>query len=784
MSGSTGRIRVEFIGNTRSLSRSFDQAWAKANTFGKKMALVAEGLQSFGRNATMYVTLPLVAIGAASVKMAVDFEGSMSKIRSLVGASEQQMKEYEAAIMKMAPRVGKAPKELAEALYFVASAGFEGAAALRVLEASAKASMAGLGDTATVADAVTSAVNAYGEKALSAARSTDILLAAVREGKAEPEQFAAAIGRVIPAASQLGVGFDEVAAAMASMSLTGQSAEEAAVALNQVLMNSLKPTKEGAETLGKVGLSYEELRASLRDDGLLATLDLLDKGFNGNVESMARVFGNARSLRAVLALTGASAGKTTRIFDKLAHATGDTDEAARKMAEDSGVKLRQSLAQLQAVAIQVGQQLIPVVTQAAEEIGKVVAWFDRLSPETKKLAVRFGLLLAALGPVSYAMGTGIKAALGLAQAYKAVAKWGLLGAAAQAKFNAAGKGAGVAAAGRGAGAAGAAAAGGVAGTGLSTAAIGAIVAAVAASPFIVGAAVEATGLQRRSGQGDAGIITGGRTYGAGRGGERIAYLKEIEGQARAIDDVIANLGAKAATASGEQFDAIAERIRDIRRLVMSGFDFGDINAEHTDAQLRGIRDRIQNELGITRKAADRIMASMFKNWRPQDVVRPKVNQAGAAVERRWHQARKQLEKQIRMPAPDITAILNALGRVQSSAQNTQDLLNEKIQMRIHTRYTQSGSAKGGGSAYGSIQDGPRTGYWHLLHGKEAIIPLEADKASAAARVLDEAGLLGKGGGGDTFVNVFLDSEPVAARIEVRRAEEQTRRRRTLGLAPA
>ncbi len=52
--------------------------------------------------------------------------------------------------------------EEAEALFFITSAGLEEKEALDMLEVSARAAAAGLGDIATIADAVTSAANAYG----------------------------------------------------------------------------------------------------------------------------------------------------------------------------------------------------------------------------------------------------------------------------------------------------------------------------------------------------------------------------------------------------------------------------------------------------------------------------------------------------------------------------------------------------------------------------------------------------------------------------------------------
>jgi hypothetical protein len=76
-----------------------------------------------------------------------------------------------------------------------------------------KAAAVGLGETKTIADLATSAMNAYGSDTLSASAATDILATAVREGKLEASELAGSMGGVIPIASNLGVEFHEVAGA-------------------------------------------------------------------------------------------------------------------------------------------------------------------------------------------------------------------------------------------------------------------------------------------------------------------------------------------------------------------------------------------------------------------------------------------------------------------------------------------------------------------------------------------------------------------------------------------
>ena len=294
------RIGPRYIGagELRKLESGIDRARAKLNNFAA-FALKA------GAALTTAATGTVVAYAR--------YEREIAKIEGLVGISRDQLQAWQGDIEAIAAETGKGPEELAQALFFVTSAGLRGSVAMDVLRASAKASAAGLGDQVSIVDLVTSAINAYGAEELSAASATDILTAAVRLGKLAPESMAAAMGRALPVASAMGVKFGEVAGILAAMSRTGTNAEEGVTQINAVMSALLKPTDEAEKALGRASkrLGITELSAKgLRDiaagpQGLWGALQLLKRAFGDNVEEMAEVFPNIRALRGVFDLLGA-----------------------------------------------------------------------------------------------------------------------------------------------------------------------------------------------------------------------------------------------------------------------------------------------------------------------------------------------------------------------------------------------------------------------------------------------------------------------------------------------
>jgi len=85
--------------------------------------------------------------------------------------------------MQLSNQVGISAKELADGLFFITSAGFEGAEALEALEISAKASAMGMGEMASISNALTSIMTAYADEQMTASKAGDLLHETLKQGK-------------------------------------------------------------------------------------------------------------------------------------------------------------------------------------------------------------------------------------------------------------------------------------------------------------------------------------------------------------------------------------------------------------------------------------------------------------------------------------------------------------------------------------------------------------------------------------------------------------------------
>ena len=116
---------------------------------------ISSKFKPFGKNLTLAVSLPLAGIATAASKMALGFDESMTKINTLVGISKKELAGMRDEVMQIAGETAQAPAALADALFTVTSAGLRGRDAMEVLNMAAKSSASGLGETRSVAQALT-----------------------------------------------------------------------------------------------------------------------------------------------------------------------------------------------------------------------------------------------------------------------------------------------------------------------------------------------------------------------------------------------------------------------------------------------------------------------------------------------------------------------------------------------------------------------------------------------------------------------------------------------------
>ena len=370
----------DFRKQMSSAQRSFGAVTDAATMSSKSIAAVGQTMSNVGKKMTVGITLPLGGVGAGAVAAAMSFESSMNKIIGLVGIASDEVANMGAEVLGMAGSLGKSPDELADGLFVITSAGLRGAEAMKTLRVAGMAAAAGLGETNDIARSVSGALAAYGSEVLSASEATDAIVATARAGNFETSQFAASIGKVLPLAQQAGASFQDMGGAVALLTRVNGNAAESITQMTSLFRAFVIPTEEAKKKLEEVGLSAGDLRDSIANKGLPATLKMLDKALGGNREELGRLLGSSEAASAAYQILGADAQTVADTFGVVANSAGMTIDAFGAVAQTTQFQLSQAMNEMKAGLIEIGETLLPIAQAIINFADRWIKGFNSTRP--------------------------------------------------------------------------------------------------------------------------------------------------------------------------------------------------------------------------------------------------------------------------------------------------------------------------------------------------------------------------------------------------------------------
>ena len=268
----------------------------------------------------------------ASIKEFREFEKNMAEVSTiLLGDNMKSLTEVRVEIERLSTTYGKSANDIAQAMYDILSATFSASSGLKLLETATKASIAGITSVQSSVDVFTTILNAYGKTAEQAATISDQLFMTVIRGKLRFEDLSSAMGYIVPIAANLNVEFEEIAAALASVTRQGQRVDMASRGLALMLQNISAMSGEAADKAVEYGVDLSDVALSV--GGLEYIIKNLNEAMKEHgTQILPEIIRNMRSLRVAMALAG-DEGITgfTEDLDYLENATGSTDEALAKM---------------------------------------------------------------------------------------------------------------------------------------------------------------------------------------------------------------------------------------------------------------------------------------------------------------------------------------------------------------------------------------------------------------------------------------------------------------------
>lgn len=394
--------------DTSGFKSGFKTALSDLETFSNKaygtstrVYALGSAFKSSGASLTRYVTTPLLGAGAASVAVTAKFESAMSEVQAISGATGEDLEALSEKAQEMGSKTKFSASESAEALQYMAMAGWKTEDMLAGIEGIMNLAAASGEDLATTSDIVTDALTAFGLSADDAGTFADVLAAASANANTNVSMLGESFKYVAPVAGALGYSAEDTAIALGLMANAGIKGSQGGTALRSSLSKLVKPTADAATLMEQYGLSLTNADGSVKSLG--DVMDMLRETMGGLTEAeqaqaAATLFGQ-EAMSGMLAIINAS----DEDYSKLTDAIYGSQDAAKNMADtmqdNLGGQLTILKSTLEGIAISFGNLLLPAVKKVVGWVQNFATWLNNLSETQKETIVRIAGVVAAIGPL-------------------------------------------------------------------------------------------------------------------------------------------------------------------------------------------------------------------------------------------------------------------------------------------------------------------------------------------------------------------------------------------------
>lgn len=359
-------------------------ALASLDGISKKMGSAERSIRGFGNGISgtlgsvtgMFTSLPffvstatagLVAFATKGISSFREFDKGLRNVNTIIGVSGEQLQFLGDQVEKIAVKYGVSAEELTNSLYQATSAGIETGKAISFLEAATQASIAGVSSTTEAVDVLTTILNSYHLEVSKTTEVSDILFQTVKLGKTTFSELASSLNIVSPLAAASGIEFEQVAAAIATLTKQGVPTAQAItqirasiVAMNDVLGDGWAKTMTLQEGLSAMAA----------------------KGGGSNTE-LKNMVGRIEAVSAILATTGENAFMASMDLDSMNQSIGATQKALGEQEGSVDLKMNrfsESIKRLQREASQ-SNFLAYIIDDVTHFINQVDALVDNPSLE-------------------------------------------------------------------------------------------------------------------------------------------------------------------------------------------------------------------------------------------------------------------------------------------------------------------------------------------------------------------------------------------------------------------
>jgi len=411
-----------------SLQAGLKQAQNDIKGFVNQLGSSSEQMRKFGQTTTI-VAGAMAGFGYLINSVFAGFEQSMANTFSVLGATKKEMDDLEKYARKMGETTIFMASQAADAMYYLASAGYNANQVMGALKGTLDLAAATQYDLAETTRIVVSTLNAYQLEATEATRVANLFSAVISGSQATMERIGDSMKYVATQAAQLNIPLEQITAALGMLYDAGFQASQAGTYLRQGLVRLQKPTKEAQDAILSMGLSLDDVNPQMHSlVEIIKNFENAGAGAIDKGDELAKIF-DVRSAGAFATLIRQGSDALDIMETKITGTSKASEMSKIQIDTFKGSwKLLESA--MQETAIQIGKSLQPILRTLQFTLTNVVKAFNSLSPvfktilsNTLAVATGFGLIVGPMALLVAKIPTLIASVTALGTAFYVSLGW-------------------------------------------------------------------------------------------------------------------------------------------------------------------------------------------------------------------------------------------------------------------------------------------------------------------------------------------------------------------------
>ena len=334
-----------------------------------------------------YAVKKFIGLAEDAVNVGMAFDSAMSQVAATMGVSVEEIGELREFAKDMGANTAFSATQAAEALNYMALAGYDAEKSMKMLPTVLNLAAAGGFELGRASDMVTDAQSALGLSIEETTVMVNQMAQTAARSNTNVEQLGDAILTLGATGKFMAGGTDRLQTVLGLLADNGIKGSEAGTKLRNMLLKLSSPTKEGAALIEELGLEIFDAQGNMRDmqDIMLGLNEAMSSMTQEErMKGLAELF-NSRDLAAVNALLGTSKERWDELGTSIASAQG----SAEKMANTQLGNLSGDITLLKSAAegakIEFSEGLTPALRDVVQRITKVLA-----KPKTQKFLKEVG----------------------------------------------------------------------------------------------------------------------------------------------------------------------------------------------------------------------------------------------------------------------------------------------------------------------------------------------------------------------------------------------------------